>query len=139
MTKKKRKKKRGFLFLGFLVSAVTIAIGAGGKAEGKIVEPDKPGKSKEQLCLEAGGVFDRRTQMCKFPAPVGCGPMPLIPSQPPGGFGGYLVNDPFGVNKVEWFVDIKFRNPSAIVLLQGGFSNELLTWVKCKYEMGELP
>jgi len=36
----KKRKKRGFLFLGFIVSAVTIAIGVGGKVAGQVIEED---------------------------------------------------------------------------------------------------
>ncbi|MEE8115344.1 MAG: hypothetical protein V3T23_13450 [Nitrososphaerales archaeon] len=143
----KKKKKRGFLFLGFIVSAVTIAIGVAGKAKGQVIEPpdrppirppDRPpiGKSKEQFCIEAGGVFNDQFQRCDFPV-VGCGSKPRVP----GGGGAYLAIEPLGVNQVQWTTRelVKFRAPSSIVLFFGGFSEELLQWAICKRAAGELP
>jgi len=141
LTKKKRRKKEGIAILGLLVGGVTIAVGVGGKAEGQIVEPEKPGngngnggKSKRQLCIEAGGVFNEQFQICEFPEkPEECGPAPPLPSGP-----GVYWQSILRKQDIGWATELSRKPAGTIVLVEGGFSRKYLDWLRCRQRTGLL-
>jgi len=140
LTKKKRKKK-GIPFLGIIVGAVTVVVGVAsiGKSKGQIEPPDKPlkGKSKEQLCIDAGGVFNDQFQLCEFPErPEQCGPAPPLPPGSPNQPGVYWQSI-LRKQDIGWTTEISRKPPGTIVLVSpGGFSSKYLDWLRCRQRTG---
>jgi len=80
---KKKKKRRGFPFLDFLMFGTTVGIGLAGltrKAGGIVEPPDAPPTrpppirppptdTRIQDCINDGGTWNAQFQLCEFPEP----------------------------------------------------------------------